>query len=115
MQSTWVNGVATSAVDAADRGLAFGDGLFETMRVQAGRIPLLDQHLARLQASCERLAIDCDFALLRGEIANVLVAQGSTATGILKAMVTRGSGGIGYLAPDPIESRRVLRYLPPRG
>jgi len=32
-------------------------GLFETMRIREGRLPLLDRHLARLAASCAALGI----------------------------------------------------------
>ena len=36
-------------VDPADRGLAYGDGLFETMAVRDGVIERLDLHLERLR------------------------------------------------------------------
>jgi 4-amino-4-deoxychorismate lyase len=51
-----------------DRGLAYGDGLFETMRVVAGAVPLLQRHLDRLVASCERIrlrGVDRDAAARR--------------------------------------------------
>jgi 3-oxoacyl-(acyl-carrier-protein) synthase len=51
-----VNGRQT-AVDPSDRGLAYGDGLFETMAAIDGRIRWLDYHLDRLVRSCMRLAV----------------------------------------------------------
>ena len=41
-----------------DRGLHFGDGLFETIACRNGRARFLDLHLERLDAGCERLQID---------------------------------------------------------
>jgi 4-amino-4-deoxychorismate lyase len=35
-------------IPVTDRGLLYGDGLFETMLVRRGRIPLLPLHLDRL-------------------------------------------------------------------
>ena len=40
-----VNGRESAAVDAGDRGLQFGDGLFETMAVRDGRARFFDWHL----------------------------------------------------------------------
>ena len=54
---THVNGVETSAIDIADRGLAYGDGLFETMRVVKGDVPLLSLHLARFLKGVDVLGL----------------------------------------------------------
>lgn len=43
-----VNGAEGMGVAADDRGLQYGDGLFETMAAVDGRIRHLDRHLARL-------------------------------------------------------------------
>lgn len=84
-------------VDPADRGLAYGDGLFETMRVHRGNIPWLDAHLQRLQRGAQRLAIaPPDEALLRGEITAMCVGND---VAVLKLIVTRGAGGRGYAPP----------------
>ena len=51
-----INGTPADTVHASDRGLHFGDGLFETMALTGGRVRFLDYHLQRLAAGCERLA-----------------------------------------------------------
>ena len=56
--STWINGRSRTTIDHRDRGLQYGDGLFETMRVRRRRIRLLDYHLERLYQGCRRLKID---------------------------------------------------------
>lgn len=107
---TWVDGVADAALPADDRGLHYGDGLFETMRVTAGAVPLLDRHLARLARGCARLGfVAPDEALLRREIA---AACAGRAAGVLKLIVTRGSAARGYRAPGAASPRRILSLHP---
>lgn len=58
----WLDGGLVPPGDAAlpitDPGVRWGDGLFETMRAERGRIPLIDRHIARLMQSIEALALD---------------------------------------------------------
>src|ERR1700678_4714436 len=90
----WVNGRESTSVDARDRGLQYGDGVFETMRVRRGRIRLLEYHLERLEAGCGRLEIaGPSLAVLRRELARIAALRGE---GVLKLTVTRGSGRRGY-------------------
>ncbi|WP_129141648.1 aminodeoxychorismate lyase [Modicisalibacter coralii] len=84
-----------------DRGLAYGDGVFETALVRDGRAMLWDYHLARLARGCERLGFACPD---RDELA-ALPALAGPGQRVLKLLVTRGSGGRGYLAPQPAEPR----------
>ena len=96
-------------LDPRDRGLQYGDGLFETMAVRDGRIPWLAYHLRRLEAGCERLRIAAPAAgPLREEIGACAAGQ---SRAIIKLIVTRGVGGRGY-RPDPHARGRhfVLRY-----
>lgn len=98
MQSPWsVNGGALG-LDPRDRGLAYGDGLFETMAAAGGRIRWLDYHLERLTAGCARLAIPAPFdADLRREIA---VHTPPRDRAVIKVIVTRGIGARGYRPPE---------------
>jgi 4-amino-4-deoxychorismate lyase len=90
----WINGRKRASVDARDRGLQYGDGIFETMRVRRGRIRLLEYHLQRLDAGCGRLAIAApSLAALRRELAQIAALRREA---VLKLIVTRGSGQRGY-------------------
>lgn len=88
-----------------DRGLAYGDGLFETVRVTAsGRAPLWPRHRARLLDGAERLRIPVRPQALDRCLADTLTAAPS-GTGLIKLILTRGPGGRGYLPPArPIPS-----------
>ncbi len=54
MTQTWINGLAADPTLSKDRGLQFGDGLFETIAVINGVPRLWERHFFRLQDGCER-------------------------------------------------------------
>lgn len=111
-----VDGRETDTVSARDRGLNYGDGLFETMRLHAGRVLLLPRHLARLRAGCTRLALPYPGdALLAADVARVVA--GAPADAIVRLVLTRGDGGRGYAPPRDARGRRIvaLHALPPPG
>jgi 4-amino-4-deoxychorismate lyase len=101
------------SIDCRDRGLQYGDGVFETMRVHRGRIRLLDYHMERLVEGCRRLKLNTlDMTGLRREI----VARGALrAEAVLKLIVTRGTGDRGYRPTGRERCTRVLSLhtLPP--
>lgn len=107
---SWVDGQPADALSLKDRGLAYGDGLFETLLVKGGQPLLLDRHLLRLAEGCSRLAIATDHVLIRAELLAYAAALGE---GVLKLILTRGDSLRGY-APDPsAQARRILQGNPP--
>ena len=110
MPSTvWINGSATLPLDPAERGLAYGDGLIETLRVRHGHPVLTGRHWRRLREGCKRLGIVLDEQVLRAELAAFLAGR---EHGVLKIIVTRGPGGRGYLPPANAEPTRLLSWHP---
>lgn len=105
MSLSWVDGRPVAQVDGRDRGLAYGDGLFETLKVSAGRVQRLDRHFARLAEGCLRLRLNLALEPLRGELEAAAAQLGS---GTLKLIVTRGSAERGYGFAADAEARRVL-------
>jgi 4-amino-4-deoxychorismate lyase len=104
--SSWINGRASTAVDHRDRGLQYGDGVFETMRVGQGRIRLLDYHLERLYEGCGRLDIRAPHA---NKLKRELVKHAaSCADAVLKLIVTRGIGQRGYRSSGRERCTRVI-------
>lgn len=105
-----INGRYQDRVSAGDRGLLYGDGLFETIAIREGRACYWDRHMARLLAGCERLGLaPVDPGLLAGEAAR-LCADSPSA--VLKILLTRGSGGRGYRPPHPATGTRILQRHP---
>jgi 4-amino-4-deoxychorismate lyase len=105
-----VNGAAASDVSVIDRGLHYGDGLFETIACTNGRPRLLERHLHRLALGCQRLKLlPPDLQILDAEVRE-LAATASRA--IVKVLVTRGAARArGYgVSGDEVPSRVTLRY-----
>jgi 4-amino-4-deoxychorismate lyase len=106
VETLWlVNGQRTG-VDPADRGLAYGDGLFETMAAHDGRIRWLDLHFDRLEEGCRRLKIPPpERRVLADEIASHCTRVGRAT---VKLIVTRGPGARGYAPPAAPAPTRIL-------
>lgn len=105
-----VNGSDQSVIDPGDRGLSYGDGVFETIALSAGRALEWEAHLERLGRGCTRLGIpQPDHEVLAGEAARIIPDNGR---GVLKVIVTRGTGGRGYRAPAEPRPTRILAVHP---
>ena len=110
MRAVLVNGIApaedTRGVDVRDRGLNYGDGLFETMALQQGRVRFLDAHLQRLESGCARLGIVFPgAALLQADISAMVSSQ---QNGVVKIVITRGIGGRGYRPGNEATATRIV-------
>ncbi|MEX2355786.1 MAG: aminotransferase class IV [Thermaerobacterales bacterium] len=112
----WLLPAAAAVAPFTDRGLLLGDGLFETVRVVAGRAPLLNRHQARLRAGAEILGFDGPAAIetLAVALAAVLEISG-LSDGYARITCTRGSGGRGYEPPqnaDPLLFIQIGPWTP---
>jgi 4-amino-4-deoxychorismate lyase len=106
-----INGQPDNRIPVSDRGLQYGDGVFETLAFRNGELELLDAHLARLMLGCERLGLAFnEVEKLKLELVT-LCAQTSEDS-VIKIIVTRGSGGRGYKAPSQPELQRILSTHP---
>jgi 4-amino-4-deoxychorismate lyase len=100
-----VNGVPAKHVAADDRGLHYGDGLFETIAVIAGEPRRWMRHMARLESGCARLGIPTPDTGAFLDDARTLCAGRDRA--VLKLIVTRGRGGRGYRPPSAPQPTRI--------
>lgn len=107
---SWVDGQPADALSLKDRGLAYGDGLFETIAVRGGQPVLLERHLQRLAEGCSRLALAADHGLIRAELVAYAAALGD---GVLKLILTRGDSQRGYAFDPAAAPRRILQGNPP--
>jgi 4-amino-4-deoxychorismate lyase len=106
VDAVWLVNGEPVAVDPRDRGLAYGDGLFETMACRAGRIRWIEYHLDRLSYGARRLSIPLPRRdVLRAEIEAQCPSAGSA---VVKMIVTRGIGERGYRPPEPAVATRIL-------
>lgn len=110
---------------AGDRGCAYGDGLFETIRMQGNRGVLMSRHLNRMAGDADRLGIPITVAELRkacSAAADRFAGRFSNAGGggawVLKLILTRGEGGRGYrpgsdVRPNLLVTASSMPSLPP--
>jgi 4-amino-4-deoxychorismate lyase len=107
--SLLVNGKAGGHVDPADRGLLYGDGLFETIAVCSGAPRFLDWHFERLAAGARRLGMPApETGKLREEIASVA----PSGQAVVKLVLTRGVGPRGYSPPARVVPTRIVSATP---
>lgn len=89
-----VDGDETGPLSPLDRGLLYGDGLFETFRVGDGHIEFMNEHLERLFSSIDALKIPFSWDRDRTAAALQEVVQANDGGDLaLRLTVTRGVGG----------------------
>ena len=108
-----INGRSTTQIDALDRGLCYGDGLFETVAVIEGQPQLWQQHIERLSNGCRRLGMTMPAeTLLRQDIQSLYRErsrdQRLPQRLVAKIIVTRGTGGRGYRITAAADCSRVI-------
>jgi branched-chain amino acid aminotransferase len=98
-----------AVVSVWDHGLLYGDGVFEGIRLRAGRIYRPHLHLARLRGSARAVALDIPYAdeeLLAG------IADTARANAIdeahVRVIVTRG---VGFPGIDPRRCPRATTLI----
>ena len=99
--------MARWSLSASDRGLAYGDGVFETIAVIDHQPVLLEPHLLRLFRGLVQLRFEV--VPERNRLQQDIEALAQTVTrGVIKVIVTRGEGGRGYTPPAHGEPTVVL-------
>ena len=104
-------------IPVTDEGLLRGDGVFEVVRLYAGRPFALDDHLARMERSAERLRLPIDAAAFRAD-AETLLGVAAPRDALLRLVQTRGGRRIALIEPCPDRSQPVklalVEYAPMR-
>ena len=109
----FVNGQAAAGISVHDRGLTYGQTLFETVAIQAGQPLLMKQHFQRLSQGCQRLSIPLNLAVLKREIKSACATafkKTSADRAVMRLTVSMGEGGRGYQNPDQPKPLRILSF-----
>lgn len=104
-----VNGQYSSDLNIQDRGLSYGHGVFETLRISANKPVLWEAHLQRLLKSCQRLMIPIDS--LQQQLEQDLSLLQPVNHAVLKVIVTAGVGGRGYQIPIDSKPTRIVQLF----
>jgi 4-amino-4-deoxychorismate lyase len=103
-----VNGQPMETIDVRDRGLAYGDGVFRTLRIQDGEPLWWHDHFTKLAADCAALRMDApDEPGLLAEVRRVAAGQG-----VVKIILTRGVGTRGYAPSTGQACTRIVMAAP---
>lgn len=104
---------AQAVVPVSDRGLLYGDGLFETLRVYNGRPFRMAQHLERMVRGADFLKIKLPFSPKELQnFAEELVQRNQMPDSVLRVTVTRGPGQRGY-SPRGADTPTLILSLHP--
>ncbi len=107
----WINGKSIESVSAANRGLEFGDGIFETIRYHRGKLVALECHLKRLSIGLESLFFPNCLSKVRSDLDAVLdhLCRSHAEDMIVRVTVTRGKGLRGYGSKIPSMPTVIVR------
>jgi branched-chain amino acid aminotransferase len=92
--------IEQAAIPVTDEGLLRGDGVFEVVRLYAGRPYALDQHLDRMVRSAANLLLALERSDVETDVRRLLAAA-QPDDGLLRVLVTRGGHRIALLEPLP--------------
>jgi 4-amino-4-deoxychorismate lyase len=106
-----VAGARPGSVSSLDRGLHYGDGLFETLPVRNGKPVLLEAHLDRLFRGLDSLGIAPQLTRKKVETAAHRAAAGLEKA-VLKILVTRGAGARGYAYNPDLKPTLLATWSP---
>jgi branched-chain amino acid aminotransferase len=97
---------AAAVIPAADDGLLRGDGVFEVIRLYAGRPFALEEHLDRLERSAAKLELPVERGPLEEEI-SALLAEFGGHDGQLRLVITRGGRRLAFTENLPARGETV--------
>ncbi len=106
-----VNGSFNQAISPFDRGFAYGDGVFRTIKMVGGLPQHWPQHYQKLVADCAAINIVCPSAeLLMSDLSQLFLADSETEyhPTVAKIIITRGEGNRGYTPPAITAPMRVV-------
>jgi 4-amino-4-deoxychorismate lyase len=108
---TWVDGVLAQSLPLPDRGLDFGDGLFETVLIVHGQPIYFNLHLQRLERGLRALGFPNCVSLVKTQVASILNSRSFSRLGAMRVTITRGEGSRGYAPPDASTPRIIIRCV----
>lgn len=96
----WINGKlvekAAATVSVYDHGFLYGDGVFEGIRIYAGKAFKLSEHIDRLYESAGSIFLDIPMTRLDlTEAVNRTIAANERQEGYIRLVVSRGPGTLG--------------------
>ena len=100
MATIWIDGEwhtrETGKVSVFDHGLLYGDGVFEGIRVYAGKVFKLQEHLDRIYECAHAILLTIPMPKAEfGRVIEEAVQRAGMAEAYIRPIVTRGPGDLG--------------------
>jgi branched-chain amino acid aminotransferase len=100
MATIWIDGEwhtrETGKVSVFDHGLLYGDGVFEGIRVYAGKVFKLQEHLDRIYECAHAIMLEVPMPKAEfGRVIEEAVKRAGMAEAYIRPIVTRGPGDLG--------------------
>ncbi len=91
-----------------DRGLHYGDGLFETITCVDGKLQFWGEHIKRMRSGAERLKMDA-MAIDKFQLdVSSLLQKHNINNCVIKLILTRGQSERGYRSASPQQPTRIV-------
>ena len=118
-----INGIFKKNISVLDRGLAYGDGVFETMcwrvskshKLQIYGVEYWERHLERLKMGCDKIKLPMPSKALLNSYKNKILKKSLESEinqGVLKIIITRGVGGRGYKYESNLKPTIIFLSFP---
>jgi branched-chain amino acid aminotransferase len=108
----WINGKlvpkSAATVSVYDHGFLYGDGVFEGIRIYAGKAFRLKEHVDRLYESASSIFLDIPLTReAMADTVNQTIAANERKEGYIRLIVSRGPGTLG-LDPRKCEPQVIV-------
>lgn len=111
MQGISINGISAEHISIMDRGLHYGDGLFETIACVEGKLQFWEDHIDRMSEGAKVLGIECPLGSVFLSDINTLLSD-KRGRHVVKILLTRGQmggmGGRGYKYSATQQPSRII-------
>ncbi|MFK7731647.1 MAG: aminodeoxychorismate lyase [Pseudomonadales bacterium] len=107
-----INGDYQLSLSVTDRGFHYGDGLFETLRVNNQVVVNYAEHLLRLDSGLKTLNIPAPLHMIESHLAKYLRDNALPALSRLKIIVSRGGPAAGYVSEPSMQATIAIGAAP---
>ena len=107
-----IDGARSDRIPADDRGLLFGETVFETVAFKGGHAPLWSRHMARLAHGAKVLGLPVPSADVLASECQTLLAATTDESVVVRLTLTGGSGSRGYWPASAEQVRRIVQARP---
>lgn len=108
MLHTSINGISCQHLPIMDRGLHYGDGIFETIACVDGKLQFWNEHIERMYSGANQLCIESNVIDNFEQDVQILLQANEISNCVVKLILTRGQSDRGYRSAKPQKPTRLV-------